>query len=153
MQEKRRAGTGLTAAAQARATDSACSTGRIKRGFVFFILCALGSCATPVSFAAKPVRFEPPDDAAAWEISGQLMASDPQSGDAAVTVWVNGQRAAAGKFQIRDGIADGSFTGAYSGRRVTVHCTNAAPPRQGFLCDIGDGLIPAGTLAFVPTSG
>jgi hypothetical protein len=113
----------------------------------------LGGCATPVSFAAKPVRFQPPGDSAAWEISGQLKASDPQSGDAAVTVWVNGQRAAAGEFQIRDGIADGSFTGTYAGRKVTVHCTNAAPPRQGFLCDIGDGLIPAGTLAFVPASG
>jgi hypothetical protein len=118
-----------------------------------FLLCALVGCATPVSFAAKPVRFQPPGDGAAWAISGRLTASDPQSGDAAMTVWINGQRAAAGEFQIRDGIADGSFIGAYAGRKITVHCTNAAPSQQGFLCDLGDGVIPAGTLAFVPTSG
>jgi hypothetical protein len=120
---------------------------------MLFLLCALGGCATPVGFAAKPVRFQPPGDGAAWKISGQLTASDPQSGDATVTVRVNGQRVAAGDFPIRDGIADGSFTGAYAGRKITVHCTNAAPPRPGFLCDLGAGLIPAGTLSFVPTSG
>lgn len=120
---------------------------------MLFFLFALGGCATPVSFAAKPVRFQPPGGGATWEITGRLDRSDPDSGDAAVTVWVNSQLAAVGGFQVRDGIADGSFTGAYAGRKIAVHCTNAAPPREGFLCDIGDGLIPAGTLAFVPTSG
>lgn len=152
MQEERRAETGLTAAAGACATGSARSAGCAKRGLVFlFILCALDGCAAPLAYTAKPVRFQPPGGSA-WEITGRLDGGDPDSGNAAVTVWVNGQLAAVGGFQIHDGIADGSFTGAYSGRKITVHCTNAAPPRHGFLCDLGDGLIPVGTLAFVPTS-
>lgn len=112
---------------------------------------ALGACAATAEYTAKPVRFQPPDAAAPWTITGQLESSAVDlMGDATVTVWINGQLAAVGGFQIHDGIADGSFTGAYLGRKLTVHCTNTAPPEKGFLCDIGDGLIPAGTLAFLP---
>ncbi len=111
----------------------------------------LSGCATPVDYAAKPERFVPPDGGPAWIITGRLDHTDfDRVGDATMTIWINDQLAAVGGFQIHDGIADGSFTGAYRGAKITVHCTNTAPPAKGFLCDIGDGLIPAGTLAFLP---
>jgi hypothetical protein len=149
---KRRAGTGLTAAAPANAkgggAHSPARSGAARKLVLFILLGTLGACATPLTYTAKPVRFQPPGGSAAWEITGRLDTSDPDSGDAAVTIWINGQFAAVGGFQVHDGIADGSFTGAYSGRKIAVHCTNVAPPSKGFLCDIGDGAIPAGTLAF-----
>lgn len=112
---------------------------------------ALSACATPVKYAAKPVRFVPPGAAEPWVVTGRLDRTDfDMVGDETVTVWINNELAAVGGFQVRDGIADGSFTGAYRGAKITVHCTNRAPPEKGLLCDLGDGEIPAGTLAFVP---
>jgi len=126
--------------------------GTARLATIFILLGALSACATAVKYTAKPVRFQPPGAAAPWDITGRLDGSDFDSmGDATVTIWVNGELAALGGFQIHDGVADGTFTGAYLGRKLTVHCTNTAPPQKGFLCDIGDELIPAGTLAFQPS--
>ncbi len=123
----------------------------LARGLACLSLAVLGlsGCATPVNYTAKPLRFLPPDGGAAWIITGRLDQTDfDMVGDETVTVWINDQLAAVGGFQVHDGIADGTFTGAYRGAKISVHCTNMAPPAKGFLCDVGDGLVPAGTLAF-----
>jgi hypothetical protein len=113
---------------------------------------SLAACGTSAAtYEAPPLRFAPPDGSKPWTITGRLDHTQFDTvGDETVTVWINGQLAAVGGFQASDGVADGSFSGAYRGRKIGVHCTNVAPPGKGFLCDIADGEIPAGTLAFRP---
>lgn len=113
---------------------------------------SLSACATtPVHYDAKAVRFIPPGGTAPWVITGRLDHTQFDTvGDETVTIWIDGDLAALGNFQVSDGTADGSFIGAYRGHKIGVHCTNVAPPGKGFLCDIADGMVPAGTLAFRP---
>ncbi len=115
---------------------------------------ALAACSTSsASYEAPPLRFAPPDGSVPWTITGRLDHTQFDTvGDETVTVWIDGQLAALGGFQVSGGVADGSFSGAFRGHKIAVHCTKVAPPGKGFLCDIADGEIPAGTLTFRPKS-
>lgn len=145
-----RATRGRSAARQRRHAATRIAAG-LALAIATLVLAACGTSS--VSYEAPPLRFAPPDGSAPWTITGRLDHTQFDTvGDETVTVWIDGQLAALGGFQVSNGIADGSFSGAFRGHKIGVHCTNVAPPGKGFLCDIADGEIPAGTLAFRPKS-
>ncbi len=109
---------------------------------------ALGACESQAKFDAPAQQFVPPGSQLPVKISGHLDETViDNTGDETVTIMIDDQIAAIGGLEANKGVTDASFSGAFRGAKVSVHCTGTTGGK-GLVCAVEVGAQPAATLTF-----